>query len=203
MSGLPSIRQRLSRLLLAVGLAWALAVSAAVWLAVRHGVDTVLDGALQESAEILYGLLSFHASRLPLDEGPGAPAGGGGALPAPPHAEHLVWQIVGPDGALLLRSHKAPAQALLPHPGPGLANAAGGWRVYALPFGPLGRMLLVAQSARERHGARLDAAWLTVLATLLVGAPCALLVARGVRRELRPLQALSREVADYEPLAAG
>ncbi len=197
MTALPSIRHRLSRLLLGVGLAWALAVSAAVWLAVRHGVDSVLDGALQESAEILYGLLNFHTSRLPLDG-----AGRGGALPAPAHAEHLVWQIVGADGRLLLRSHKAPPAPLLPHAAAGLADAAGGWRVYALPYGSPGRMLLVAQSGRERHGARLDAAWLAVLAALLVGGPCALLFARLVRRELQPLQTLSAEVAGYQPLAA-
>ncbi len=76
MTDAPSIRKGLSRVVIQVSLAWSLAVFGVVWFTVHHKLDEVLDGTLQESAEILYGLLKPNAERLPI--------GSGGSLPAPP-----------------------------------------------------------------------------------------------------------------------
>ena len=104
-NALPSIRQRLSRSLVGVSLAWSVAVAAVVGLVVRHEMDELLDETLLESAQVLHGLLSARALQLPLQ--------GGGAMPAPAHKEDLVWQIVDARQQVLLRSHQAPSQALV------------------------------------------------------------------------------------------
>lgn len=205
MKRLPSIRRRLARTVVALTLAWGLGVSGVVWLAVQHEVDEVMDGALQEASEIIFGLLSYNLDRLPLGSGPEA-------LPAPSHGERLVWQIVGPGGAVLLRSHHAPAQALRQDGrlglGEGDSGTDGRWRVYGLPFpagpqDPPGRVLYVAQPEAERREARFEAAETTALSVLAVGLLCALLLRRRVGHELQPLRDLSREVARYQPLEPG
>ena len=191
---LPSIRKRLTDAVLQLSLAWGLAVSGVVWLAVQHEVDEVMDGALKESAEILYGLLSFHAAELPLDRQ--------GALPAPPHQELLVWQLVDRDGRVGLRSHHAPDTALGPPGQLGLVDVGEAWRAYVLPFDATGRTLHVAQPGTERREARMEAAEFTALCVLIVGVLCALLLRLRVGRELQPLQTLSREVSNFQPLEA-
>ncbi|MBK9362955.1 MAG: hypothetical protein IPM99_18550 [Rubrivivax sp.] len=55
MKALPTIRSRLTGLLVAVALAWGLGVSAAVWLAVTSEVDELLDETLQAAAPVLGG----------------------------------------------------------------------------------------------------------------------------------------------------
>jgi two-component system OmpR family sensor kinase len=190
----PSIRKRLSGTLFVVSIAWALAVSFVVWVSVRHEVDDLMDDTLQESAEILYGLLSFNASQLPLD--------GTGSLPAPAHAERLVWQIVSADQRVLLRSHQAPAQPFLAQPAAGLSSVGDEWRVYGLPFDDRGRYLYVAQISSERVEARLETAETTAAAALAVGLVCALWLRSRVSGELKPLDALSAAVARYDPLDA-
>ncbi|MDL2338783.1 MAG: HAMP domain-containing sensor histidine kinase [Pseudomonadota bacterium] len=189
---LPSIRRRLSRVLMVVSIAWGIAVSATVWFAVRHEVDELLDNTLQESAEILFGLLSFNASQLPLH--------GGGSLPAPLHEENTVWQIVSPDHEVLLRSHRAPMQALADRRTAGLSSLGDKWHVYSLPFDASGRMLCVAQATDERQEARLDAAGFAASGALIVGVLCAFLLRWRVRRELEPITALSQAVTQFDPL---
>jgi len=195
MTGLPSIRQRLSTTLVAVSIAWGIAVSGVVWLVVRHEVDELLDGALQESAEILFGLLSFNAAQLPLQ--------GGEPLPAPLHDEHLVWQIVGPDHRVLLRSHRAPDRPLAPLRSRGLSSAGEEWRVFGLPFDETGRFLYVAQHGSDRGEARLEAAEVTAGSALVVGLLCALWLRSRVRRELEPIVAMSAAVSHFDPLRPG
>jgi len=192
---LPSIAGRLSRVLLRAAVAWGVAVSAVVGFAVHHEVDELMDSALQESAEILYGLLSYNAAQLPVD--------GGGALPAPPHAERLVWQLLDAQGQVRLRSHHAPDAALLTGPPAGLRHGLRGDRVYGLPYGAQGWHLVVAQPAADRRAAQWEAMLITVLAALGVGALCAWWLGRGVARELVPLQALSGEVGRYQPMEPG
>jgi signal transduction histidine kinase len=190
-NALPSIRQRLAQALVGISIAWGVAVSAVVWLSVRHEVDKLLDSTLQESAQILYGLLRFHAAQLPLERG--------GALPAPVHEEQLVWQIVGASHQVLLRSHLAPDQPLLNGRISGFANVAGAWRVYAMPFDDLGRVLYVAQRDSARREARVDAAVITAGAALLVGLACAAWLRARVRRELAPVAELSEAIMQYDP----
>jgi len=195
---LPTIRARLARALLILALLWSVAAAAAVWLVVRHKVDDLLDHALRESAEILYGMLSLPAAATVLEQQPGS------ALPAPPHQESLVWQVVSARQRVLLHSHGAPATPWVDRPQPGLSDVGGAgphWRLYGLALpGPEQRMLYVAQPDWERHEARLEATVLSALAALLVGLTGAVWVRRRIKRELRPLAELSRAVAHYDPL---
>ena len=178
-----------------VALAWTLAAGAAVWLVVRHEIHEVLDHALQESGELMYGMLSMPATAALLAQPHG------GALPAPRHQENLVWQVVGSGQAVLLRSHGAPSAPLLAQPTEGLTDAGQAWRVHGLALpAPAGAMLYVAQPGWERQEAELEAAFLSGLAALLVGAAGTVWVRRLIRRELRPLEELSQAVAAYDPL---
>jgi signal transduction histidine kinase len=192
MNDLPSIRQRLSQALVGISIAWGLAVSVVVWFAVHHEVGELLDSTLQESAEIIYGLLSFNAAQLPLN--------GGGALPAPVHDEQLVWQIVGADQRVLLRSHRAPDLALVDQPTQGLASVSDAWRVYGMPFDASGRRLYVAQRAKAREQTRLEAAFVTCGSALVVGAMCALWLRSRASKELQPVAEMSDAVTRYDPL---
>jgi two-component system OmpR family sensor kinase len=192
---LPSMRGRLARAWLLVAVTWTLVAGAAVWLVVRHEIHDLLDHALQESGELLYGMLTLPAAAAALTDRNGA------ALPAPRHQENLVWQVVGPDNRLLLRSHAAPAQPLLAVPTPGLSHAGGDWRVYGLALpSPGGAVVYVAQPGAERHEAELEAALLSALAALAVGLASTLWLRRLLWRELQPLETLSRAVATHDPL---
>ncbi|MEO9148586.1 MAG: HAMP domain-containing sensor histidine kinase [Burkholderiaceae bacterium] len=192
MKQLPSIRQRLSRTLISFSVASGIAVSAVVWLVVQHEVDELLDNTLQESAEILFGLLSFNRERLPLQSG--------GSLPAPTHDERLVWQIVGPSKNVLLRSHRAPDQALVGRETRGFDSIGGNWRVFTMAFDSSGSLLHVAQRGDARREARLQAAGLAASAALLVGLLCAVWLGSRVEKELRPLSTLSDAVARFDPM---
>ncbi len=196
MKALPSIRQRLSRALVVVSLAWSVAVAAVVMLVVRHEVDELMDDTLGESAQILYGLLSSQALQLPLQSG--------GVMPAPPHKEDLVWQILDARGGVLLRSHHAPAHPLVAAGTRGLSSVDGAWRVHAAELGPeLGRpglVLLVAQRSSERNEAVRDASLYTAGSALVVGLLCAVWLSSRVRHELQPISALSQAVGLFDPL---
>jgi len=192
MTPAPSIRQGLSRVVLKVSLAWSLAVFGVVWLAVHQKIDDVLDGALQESAEILYGLLQAGPRALPDQQGQ--------ALPAPPHTEHLVWQLVSGDQRVLMRSHSAPAQPLGPPRDDKWFDDGPDWHTYGMPFDGHGAMLFVAQPHVERSRARLEAAGYTAAGALLVGLFCALWLSRRVKAELAPLLDMSAQVGHYHPL---
>ncbi len=191
MTRLPSIRRRLSWLLLATAMAWGLAVSAVVWLAVRHEVNELLDDTLRASAEVLHGLLSA----------------GGGTLPSPlaaptaaAHDERFAWQLVGAGSQVIGRSARAPATPLLPLPTYGFADVADQWRVFGLRFGDGERVLYVAQTRAERREAQAEVALSTVLAALAVGLASAAWLRARLRRELAPVVELSTLLARYEPL---
>jgi two-component system OmpR family sensor kinase len=195
MKQLPSIRHRLSTVLVGFALAWGVAVSVAVGLVVQHEVDELLDNTLQESAEVLLGLLSLNAAQLPL--------GRGGAMPAPEHDEHLVWQIVGARGELLLRSHRAPEQPLAAAPSLGLSTQGADWHVFGLAFGSGGDMLYVAQRGDGRREAQLSAIGFAVAAALAVGLLGVAALRFRVRRELEPITTLSAAVERFDPLQPG
>jgi signal transduction histidine kinase len=190
---LPSIRARLTRLLVGVALVWGLLVSAAVWLAVREEVDELLDETLASSAEVLAALLGS-------DESAQLTAAGPTVNPVLARNEHFAWQLVGPGGTVLRRSARAPLQAWLPLPTPGYVDAASGWRLYGqrLPDGE--RMLYVAQTRNERREAQAEVALSSVWAALALASVSALWLRRRVQRELQPLADLSHELVRYEPL---
>lgn len=189
---LPSIQHRLVRALLGASVVWVLAVSAAAWVSIRHEVDDLADAGLQESGELLYGLMATL-------EKPLQGSLVGSELPAPPHREKVIWQRVGPGGEVLLRSHQAPEVAFFPRPTLGLANAQGLWRVYGLPLPNDGGVLYVADRLTDRRDAYLGAVWELLAVTLALGVVFLLGSRALVRRELRPLRALSDAVAVYDP----
>lgn len=189
---LPSIRSRLTRLLVVVACAWGVAVSLAVWLAVSEEVDELLDETLQASAEVLGRLLV-------VGEG-AAVVPAVGATEAAAGQEHFAWQLLGPQGGVLLRSARAPAQAFLPLPVLGFADAPSGWRVYGLRLADGVHTLYVAQTRGERREAALEIAGSAIGSALLIALGSAWWLRRRVRRELQPLAALSQSLARYEPL---
>ncbi|MCA0239697.1 MAG: HAMP domain-containing histidine kinase [Proteobacteria bacterium] len=215
---LPSIRSRLTLLLVGVALVWGLLVSLGVWLAVRNEVDELLDDTLQASAEVLGKLLSVGDAQALVKAGAGAGAGattGAGtgaeadaatAIAVPDtdgSHQHFAWQLVGPGGRLLLRSARAPQQPWLPLPTPGFVTAADGWRVYGLRLADGERVLYVAQTGDERLEAETEVVLTAVWLTLAVAALSAWWLGRRVRRELRPLLELPAALAHYEPLHSG
>lgn len=191
----PSIRQRLLNALLHVSLAWVTMATVAVWVTSHLEVDERMDDALHESAEILFGVLSFEADKLPVH--------GGGSLPAPPHDERLIWQLVSERSEVVLRSHRAPLEPLLRSRTEGLADAPGGWRVYGMKFPSRNMMLYVAQNESERQEVQIESGLTMVAGAFLVGILCAVWLRRRVRQELKPLQELSLAMANYHPLEQG
>lgn len=190
---LPSIRQRLSRVLGGIAIVWGLGMTAGVGMLTHQVLDKLLDGALRESAEILYGLVAV------------ADRDGGqtdqGMLPAPPHQENLVWQLVDLRGVVMLRSHKAPEPRLTDRQTEGFTDdALGMWHVFTLPMRDGRSVLHVAQ----REDTRQATVWLAMGASvglaLFTGLSAAWWLQRGLRRELQPLLDLSAEVATLEPL---
>jgi signal transduction histidine kinase len=188
-----SLRQRLFGTVMGVSLVWSLLLALAVTVTVRQAVDDLLDNTLQESAEILYGLIRVQGRSPAVTDG--------GSLPAPLHDEHLVWQVVAPDGRVSWRSHRAPAQALQ-HPATlGLSTVSDSWRVYGMSMDG-GDMLYVAQVAHVRQESKWRAAGAAAAVTLLIGAFCAWWLRAWVSKEIRPIAALSQAVTRYDPMAA-
>lgn len=192
---LPSIRARLSRALLAWSGLWGAAVAATIMLAVPHEVNELLDDTLQASAEVLGMLLSTQSTGVV----PQAP-GGARAAPALP-SERFAWQLVGPDGGLLLRSAQAPDVALCTTATAGFSDTEE-WRVFGAALGGDGRMLYVAQTLAERREAQFEVAFSSALATLAIGLLGHLWLRARVRHELSPLETLSHRLARHDPTAA-
>lgn len=192
-----SLRRELARTLTLISGVWLLAVFLVMAFGIRHEVDDLLDDALQESAEVLWGTLVLHGPDLHLEQGP--------VLPAPPHDERLVWQIIQEDRAqVLLRSHKAPATALLERFQRGPIDTPAHWRVYALRLPQLPsqpqRFLVVGQPRFERLESRYEVIALVGASGLLVGGLCAVWLRRRVMALMRELQALSRQILAYDPM---
>lgn len=181
---LPSIRARIATALTAWTIAWGLAVGAAVWWAAGHEVNELLDDALQSSAELLALLTDRSMESLPSQ---------GVVQPKDGHtADRFAWQLLSADGTLLLRSARAPSTAWLDRRLAGFHDVQD-WRIYG-QLTPSGRTLLVAQTTGERFEARSEVAGAMVLAALTLGLLGHVWLRARVRRELHPLQALSRRL---------
>ncbi len=191
---LPSLRRELARSLTLISAVWLLAVFFTMAFGVRHEVDDLLDDGLQESAEVLYGPLVLHPPHLPSTTG--------ASLPAPPHDERLVWQIVDQDQHVVLRSHKAPAMPLLADFKAGLSDSPGNWRVYAMRLPTAGQLLYVGQPAIERLEARYEVIVIVGASGVAVGLLCAVWLRRRVALALEPMKELSEQVMAYDPMRA-
>jgi signal transduction histidine kinase len=207
----PSIRARLANALTLWSVAWGLAVGAAVWLAATHEVDELLDDALQSSAELLAALVVQGG---PAVAATTTPASGGGAevRVAPPTgatgpngstaADRFAWQVIGADGALQLRSVRAPDVPWRPTPHAGFGDVTD-WRLFGLALGSDGRMLYAAQTRGEREEARMEVAMGAVLAALAVGLLGHVWLRERVRAELQPLENLSARLQSWDIDAPG
>lgn len=188
MSGrVASIRGRLSRVLLALGVVWALLLPVAVGLGVRHEVHELLDDALAASADVL------------LDVVPDGPARGDAVRPGQGRADtrRFAWQVVDARGTVLQRSIGAPTQPLAAVPPPGFADAPA-WRVHARALGA--NVLYVAQSHAERREVARDIGMLSAVSALLLGLLSVWWVRSRVAHELAPLEALPDLLARFDPL---
>lgn len=188
-----SIQKRLTRSLMLVSVLWSVGVCVLLTTVVHRQVDALLDGALQESAEILYGLL--------LEQPAAPPSGSSKVLAAPPHHERVVWQVVMADGHVSWRSHGAPdqpfAQVDAIHPAFGEDSD---WRTYQMPLPNSGARLVVAQTHHERALAQWALGVSTILATMLVGAGMAWWLRHLVRQVLAPIGRFSEGVIRFDPL---
>ncbi len=194
---LPSLRKRVARTLLLSAVVWGVLITAAVWWVIGHEIDELMDHRLRESAEMFQHILAI------------APDDGRDERVPQEHAEYedyLVWQLVDRDsGAVLRRSHKAPAVALRTEAAAGFADTADGqWRLVTLDFDSAPRrFLLVAQSEWERREARTEALLYTLGSALMMSLLAYLLANARLHRELRPLIELSAAVQRYDPLLPG
>ena len=150
---LPSLRRELVRLTTWVALGWLVVLALTVTWAVRREVDDLLDEALREAAEVMFGVLTTSPQ---LADGTASLPE---VLPAPAHEEKFVWQIVDGQGRVVRRSHKAPSASLSAVRQSGWFDFDRQWRVYGVPMpGAEVKMLYVAQVAVERNEARYEAA---------------------------------------------
>lgn len=192
---LPSLRRELVRLTTWVALGWLVVLALTVTWAVRHEVDDLLDEALREAAEVMFGVLTTSPQ---LADGTASLPE---VLPAPAHEEKFVWQIVDGQGRVVRRSHKAPSASLSAVRQSGWFDFDRQWRVYGVPMpGAEVKMLYVAQVAVERNEARYEAIGTVLITALSVSLLWALLLRQRVDRSLHPLARLSRQIETYDPM---
>ena len=190
---LPSIRVRLTRWIMAISMAGGLLLALTVGVLLHETLDELLDDGLQESAEVLYGLLSQDQDLILRHRG---------MLPAPSHEEGLVWQLIDRDGEVVLRSHRAPTVPVTLGTASGFSNAPL-WRIYSMPL-PQGQAVLhVAQSEDHRHHAQLWTVGGSLALALLIGWLTMVWLNVRLRAELQPLQELSEAVRGFDPLQPG
>ena len=187
---LPSIRTRLARTVLLIAAAWGLLLALTVGTVLHRSLDRLLDAGLQESAELVYGVLSMSQGQALPDDG---------SLPAPPHREGLVWQVVRPNGGVGLRSHSAPVQPLTLSRESGFSHTSD-WHLYTLPLPDQQGVLHVAQPDLARTHAQRSVLGASMGVALIIGLLSAWWLNARLRAELQPLNRLSLSVTRFDPL---
>lgn len=177
----PSLRARLTALLLLAVLVTALVQATVTWRTARAETEAVFDAQMERVALSLTGGLA--ASVLGDDTLSGAHG-----------ADELIVQIWRADGIMLYRSPSA--QLLPPQTVIGFSNVrAGGqdWRVYALET-PL-QVIQIAQAERARRRMAGQLALRAVLPVALLAPVLMLIVWWVVGRALAPVARLRRQLA--------
>jgi signal transduction histidine kinase len=204
----PSIRQRLSRSLLALSAVLGVALAIAVGFTVQEEVDELMDSMLEASARVLASALARNGRGPEAGERPPASAVAASTVVFEPvgdddeEEEEFVWQWVDAGGAVLQRSAMAPAEPLTRDPRAGFEDSDG-WRVFRWPMPAQQRMLYVAHTQTERREVQREIALTTIAVALLVGGVGMVWLSGRVRTELQPLAALSGVLAAYDPLEPG
>ena len=181
----PSLRARLTALLLVVaGGAW-IAVAVATYLDARFHSARLLDAQLVEYAEVLGALVHHEA----LEITPGTTRHDASIQ------QSCTYQVYSLAGELLLRSHDAPNRPLAAADGFSDVAAAGvDWRAYRRVDTENAVVIVVAHRTGERDALVRDLA-LRLLVPMLVGLPLlAIALWLAVERGLRPLERLRGEV---------
>ena len=177
----PSLRGRLTVLLLGAVLVTALVQAAITWRAARAEVEAVFDAQMQRIALSLTGGLAATVLE-------------GSVLDGPPGSQELIIQVWRADGIMLYRSPSArllPPQAVI-----GFSDvlAAGEpYRVYTLETATQVIQVAQAQDARRHMAGQL--ALRAVLPVALLAPLLMLIVWWVVGRALVPVQQLRRQLA--------
>ena len=177
----PSLRRRLTVLLLLAVLVTALAQAAIAWRSARAETEVVFDAQMQRIALSLTGAL-------------GASALAGRGLTDAPGAEELIIQIWRGDGIMLYRSPSArllPPQAVI-----GFSNVSAEgqpYRVYTLQAANQVIQVAQAQAARSRIAGQL--ALRAVLPVVLLAPVLMLIVWWVVGHALAPVGRLRSQLA--------
>jgi len=152
------LQQRIRKQLLTwIGGLWLVGAAAAM-AGIWHEATETLNSALEETAQML---LSAPAGLFASDGEP--PAGHG------PHEEYVVYQVFDVRGAMRLRAHSAPLQAMDPNPQDGIRDV-GPWHVLTLNAADGGRRVQVAETLEHRREVLLaSASWLALALVLVLG----------------------------------
>lgn len=178
-------RQLLGQLLLMLGGLWLLGSLLAAW-ELREEINEVLDSALRETAQRLLTLPDTRAGTgtLPPSE------------PPDPGHDYVAYQLFSRDGRLLMRSHHAPDEPLVPLGRDGLSNEpTGRWRVVQHTDPARTRHAMVAEPVWHRR-TTVWSAISTLLVPLLVMLPLAALgLHLALRRAFRRLEPVQHDLA--------
>lgn len=165
---------------------WSLAVVAALgislWMSASYEVDELLDEALVSASDLL--VLLVDADRDTLNRAREGFTSTG--------EKRFAWQVRAPSGLVLQRSQNAPPEGW-PRPERAGFQDLDGWRLYAQPL-PQGRTLVVGQTRSERNEARKEVIATAGGTALLVALLGHLWLRARVKRELRPLEAMSDRI---------
>ena len=196
-----SLESRLHvRLLLVLGMLWLVAAAAAIF-EVRKETNEVLDLALAENAERLLIMLPLHMPEDPQDADRARIDSIG--LRRDSSEPIVIYQVIGLDHRVLLRSAHAPTTPLAPAAREGM-SIQGPWRVATVTH--QGRRAQFAEAVWHRNST-LEKASVTLLIPLLLLLPLAAMVLHlVVRKTFQQLQPVQEELArrsaqDLQPVS--
>ena len=185
----PSIVGRLSRSVLLVVVIGSAVGAVASALAVSLVVRSLMDSALEETAQALVVLAEHEDDVEALAHGR--------VLPAAPHRETLVWQLRASDGKLVARSHDAPAA---PWDVPLFEGHQYTADLAVFTVAGQRLWLQVAQPLDNLRRAQITAAMQAGITVILLGALAALIIGWRIQAELRPVLQMARDVESIEPM---
>ncbi len=184
----PSIRRRLTATAIGGLIVTAIVTAAIAALAVSRVVETLMKSSLEETAQALVVLAEHEREVDALAQGR--------ALPAGPHEEAVLWQLRAPDGRVVARSHRAPAE---PWPVPLFEGHQHASDLAVFTLAGQSLWLQVAQPLAALRHAQGLAAMQAAGAVLLLNLLAALVLAWKIGRELRPVAQLAADVEAVEP----
>lgn len=191
-----SLRRRLLAILLgSFAAAWLLLAVMSYWSA-RHEAEELFDAQLAQSARVLLAL-TVHELTEEEEGEEHNPAKLLGA--AHPYEEKLAFQVW-KGTALLMRSPNAPAIPMAMDTGySDQVIDADAWRVFGLPSAQLDVRIFVGESYAVRNELIYDTLRNVLLPVLFALPLLAILTWGGVRRGLRPMDRVARDIAQRSP----